>query len=157
LAGYALGCYGVCTKLTAQNKTGRLCTHYTVSVTICSPFSSDQRKKFRLHFFFCIYWTVSFCSTYQHHTQPMKGARKEKKRKKQNLTHWWIITAMISKVVICMTLDNKVTEQYSLWVNVIIIDGDMIKPTIRDKHRNYKPGTNRKTEMMTNDTTPNLT
>jgi len=42
-------------------------------------------------------------------------------------------------------------------VNVIIIDGDMEKPTISDKCRNYKLGTNRKTEMTMNDTTPNLT
>jgi hypothetical protein len=42
-------------------------------------------------------------------------------------------------------------------VNLIIIDGNMEKPTIRDKCRNYKLGTDRKTEMTMNDTTPILT
>jgi hypothetical protein len=40
---------------------------------------------------------------------------------------------------------------------LIIIDGKMEKPTICNKRRNYQLGMNRKTEMMMNDTTPNLT
>ena len=69
LVGYMPGCCHTC-----KNKTGRLCTHCKLHVTMHLPFTSDHRHKFKprglfVHFFVCLYFSFFCLQISQWHTK----------------------------------------------------------------------------------------
>jgi hypothetical protein len=93
LAGYAPGCCHLCMKLMVQNKTGRLCTHCKLHVTMHLPFTLDHRHKLKPHgLLACLPLFIFFLPTNVKMTHQI-----EEQRMKQS-----IITAIIIMVVLCM-------------------------------------------------------